>query len=510
LDLFCRAATDVLDAKYGALAILHDDGESFAYWKCHAENKDDLGDQMTPPSPRAGILGSLLDEPRTRRMRNPGGNPESLGLSRSHPPIHNFLGVPILSSQQVYGWFYVVDKLKGDDFTEGDEQLAETLGAQLAVVYQAVQLYDDIQRHAARLELEADRRKKAEARFYSAIQAAPNGMLMVDGEGKIALVNSKIVELFGYQPAELVGQPVEILVPERLRQKHIEERAEFMLHPQTRNMGAGRDLSGRRKDGSEFPVEVGLNPLVANEGLMILGSVIDITERKKAEEALRERVHLAEFAAEISGALATETDLRRMLQKCAEAVVQHLDAAFARIWTLNPRENILELQASAGMYTHIDGGHARVPVGQFKIGLIAEERRPHLTNSVVGDPRVNDQEWAKREGLVGFAGYPLLVDGRLVGVIAMFTRRPIPATIFEAMATSANEIAVGIERKESEERERQHTERIRALHERVYAGKSRENVRHPRLPRCSSSIEKWRCDRHYQGPVQETPGLYRL
>jgi GAF domain-containing protein len=199
-----------------------------------------------------------------------------------------------------------------------------------------------------------------------------------------------------------------------------------------------------------------------------------------------------------------------MLQKCAEAAVQHLDAALARIWTLNPRENILELQASAGMYTHLDGGHGRVPVGQFKIGLIAIERRPHLTNSVVGDPRVNDQEWAKREGMVGFAGYPLLVDGRLVGVIAMFTRQPIPATIFEAMATSANEIAVGIERKESEERERQHTERIRALHERVYAGKSRENVRHPRLPRCSSSIEKWRCDRHYQGPVQETPGLYRL
>jgi signal transduction histidine kinase len=90
---------------------------------------------------------------------------------------------------------------------------------------------------------------------------------------------------------------------------------------------------------------------------------------------------------------------------------------------------------------------------------------PHLTNSVIGDPRVNDQEWAKREGMVGFAGYPLLVDRRVIGVIAMFTRQPIPAAIFEAMASGANEIAVGIDRKVAEERARQNFNRIRALHE---------------------------------------------
>lgn len=81
-----------------------------------------------------------------------------------------------------------------------------------------------------------------------------------------------------------------------------------------------------------------------------------------------------------------------------------LDAAFARIWTFNEADDVLELQASAGIYTHLDGAHSRVPVGKFKIGLIAEEREPHLTNSVVGDARVGDQEWAKREGMVAFAG----------------------------------------------------------------------------------------------------------
>ena len=465
LEIFCRAAMDVIGAKYGALAILHDDGESFAYFKCHAESKESLEDKMLPPSPRAGVLGSLLDETRARRVRNPGGDPASLGLPDSHPPIHSFLGAPIASSQQVYGWFYLVDKLDDDDFSESDEQLAGALAAQLATVYQAVRLYDEVQRHAAKLELEVFRRKQAEEKFYSAIQAAPNGMLMVDGEGKIELVNSKIVEMFGYQAAELIGQPIEMLVPERLRHKHIEHRAGFTLNLQTRSMGARRELYGRRKDGSDVAVEIGLNPLATNEGSMVIASVIDITERKKAELAMRERMRVAEFTAEISGALATEPDLRGMLQKCAEAAVQHLEAAFARIWTLNARENILELQASAGMYTHIDGGHGRVPVGQFKIGLIAQERRPHLTNSVVGDPRVSDQEWAKREDMVGFAGYPLLVDGQLVGVIAMFSREPIPAAIFDTMASGANQIAVGIERKLAEERARAHFNRIRALHE---------------------------------------------
>ena len=109
-------------------------------------------------------------------------------------------------------------------------------------------------------------------------------------------------------------------------------------------------------------------------------------------------------------------------------MVEHLGAAFARIWTLNREEEMLELQASAGMYTHIDGPHSRVPVGSFKIGKIAQERAPHITNDVQTDPRVSDKEWAKREGMVAFAGYPLLLDDRLLGVMAMFSREELPKT----------------------------------------------------------------------------------
>ncbi|HJT77788.1 MAG TPA: PAS domain S-box protein, partial [Gemmataceae bacterium] len=121
-------------------------------------------------------------------------------------------------------------------------------------------------------------------------------------------------------------------------------------------------------------------------------------------------------------------------------------------WTLNEAQGVLELRASAGMYTHLDGPHSRVAVGQYKIGLIAQERKPHLTNAVVGDPRVGDQDWAKREGMVAFAGYPLVVDDRLVGVMAMFARQPLSEATLEAMASVADEIAIGIERKSAQER----------------------------------------------------------
>src|SRR3954468_5692554 len=122
---------------------------------------------------------------------------------------------------------------------------------------------------------------------------------------------------------------------------------------------------------------------------------------------LERRSRLASLTADVGLALTRSDDLRIVLQECAQAVVDRLDAAFARIWILSDSESVLELRASAGISTALDGPHERVPVGKFKVGLIAQERRPHLTNEVASDPRVVDQEWAAREGTVAFAGYPL-------------------------------------------------------------------------------------------------------
>lgn len=179
-----------------------------------------------------------------------------------------------------------------------------------------------------------------------------------------------------------------------------------------------------------------------------------IQARRRLESSLgslQRHARHAALAADVGAALTSSDTVRDTLQRCAEAIVRHLDAAFARIWVLDAGTNILELQASAGMYTHLDGADSCVPVGNpFKIGWIAAQRKPHLTNEVIGDPQISDQEWAKREGMVAFAGYPLVVEDRLVGVMAMFARAPLSESAPAALGSVADEIALGVERKRAE------------------------------------------------------------
>jgi PAS domain S-box-containing protein len=125
--------------------------------------------------------------------------------------------------------------------------------------------------------------KFAEEKFRLAVESSPSGMMMSHPTGRIVMVNTEIERLFGYSREELIGQPVSILMPERLRAQHAQERKEFTARPETRRIGAGRELLGLRKDGTEFPVEVGLNPIHAREGLLVLSVVVDITERKRLE-----------------------------------------------------------------------------------------------------------------------------------------------------------------------------------------------------------------------------------
>jgi two-component system sensor kinase FixL len=151
-----------------------------------------------------------------------------------------------------------------------------------------------------------------EERFRRVVEAAPNAMIMVNQEGQITLANQQAEKTFGYPREELLGRPIEMLVPERLRSGHQGFRHDYLCDPQARPMGAGRELFGRRKDGSEVPVEIGLSPIHTSKGLLVLASIVDITERKLAElEAARQRhdlAHLARVTAlgELSSSLAHE------------------------------------------------------------------------------------------------------------------------------------------------------------------------------------------------------------
>lgn len=135
--------------------------------------------------------------------------------------------------------------------------------------------------------------RSIEAHLRAAVESAPSGLLMTDNEGRIVLVNREIERMFGYAREELLGQPVERLVPMRSQHAHPGYRGGFHGDPRVRAMGAGRDLFGLRKDGTEVPVEIGLTPLATAEGMFVLGAVVDISERKRLEEeqrALSERL----------------------------------------------------------------------------------------------------------------------------------------------------------------------------------------------------------------------------
>jgi PAS domain S-box-containing protein len=137
-------------------------------------------------------------------------------------------------------------------------------------------------------------RKRAEEKFRLVLDAVPNAMIMVDSAGMINFASVSTATVFGYSLSELIGSNIETLIPERFRDRHGGYRKGFHSQPSSRAMGAGRDLFGRRKDGSEFPVEVGLNPIRTEQGLFVLASVIDITARKQAElEHLRQNMELA-------------------------------------------------------------------------------------------------------------------------------------------------------------------------------------------------------------------------
>lgn len=288
----------------------------------------------------------------------------------------------------------------------------------------------------------------SESRYRLLFERNLAGVFRSTPAGRIVECNQSAAHILGYGSAEEVCTlwMKDIYATPRTRTELLERLiAQRSL--------TGVELKLRRRDGSPVWVMANVSYVKPGDGAepFLEGTFVDITGRKRAEEALAEEARIIALRAEVSAALIRPGALRQGLQRSTDALVAGTGVAFARVWTLDYLAADLVLEASSGMYTHLDGPHASVPLGEFKIGRIAQRRQEHVSNDVQNDPEVGDREWAKREGMQAFLGFPLIAGERVVGVIAAFARQTLPEATILAFSSLAGQIAQFIQAKRAEE-----------------------------------------------------------
>ena len=293
----------------------------------------------------------------------------------------------------------------------------------------------DDRRHAR------DELRSSEARYRDVVAYADDIIYTARLDSTIVTVNPAVERILGYHPDELVGTSLDALVaPDHLELSHSQ-----LVRKLDGDDNSTYEADVISKSGHRVTLEINTR-LVKTDGqpTLIHGIARDISSR-------RQRARQAELGAAIGTALTAQRALPDQLQACTDVLVEHLDAALARIWIVDELDpTTLVLRASAGLYTYLDGPYSRIAIGNLKVGRIAAEQRPYLSNSVTDDPEIQDQKWARREGMVSFAGYPLLIGTRLIGVVAVFSRHALSASTQPTLRSIADAIAIAIDRDRAE------------------------------------------------------------
>ena len=397
-------------------------------------------------------ISSWVARERTPLILNGEVNDERFVALWPRSDIRSAISVPMQVANKLVGVINLNVTSHLRPFTLGQMKALTILASTAAAALESASLYTQV--------------RATEEKYRLIFENATEGLFQSTSDGRLLTANPALARILGYDsPEEMIAT-----ITDLAHQLYVkpEDRAEAARLQDERDTLESYELEAYRKNGGKIWLSMNRRSILDHNGVLLYfeGSAEDITERKRVEEIQARRAAHALFRADVSAALAIgRAPLRPTLESCVTAIVEHLGAAFARIWTLNREEEMLELQASAGMYTHLDGPHARVPVGSFKIGKIAQERSPHITNEVQSDPRISDKEWARREGMVAFAGYPLLVGSRMLGVMAMFSQQELAEDTLDALAAVADLISQGIERKRAEEELRESEERYRLLFE---------------------------------------------
>ncbi|WP_420427560.1 EAL and GGDEF domain-containing protein [Algiphilus sp.] len=262
-------------------------------------------------------------------------------------------------------------------------------------------------------------------RFRSAIEGAPDAMVIVDDQGCINLVNAQTERLFGYAREELIGQQIEILLPEALREGHRGRRRDYAAEPSARPMGSDLDLRARRRDGSEFPVEVSLSPLESSDGSLVVSAIRDISERRRAELALKRLHRMRVMMSEVSAMIVRATDAQELLLDACRTAVE--GGGFLMAWVALVDE-AGEVRTAAAFGAHDDyATTASVSLdpnekrGQGPTGRALRDACSVVVNDIAQDPCMEPwREAALARGFRSSAAVPLLRDDGVVGSINFY------------------------------------------------------------------------------------------
>lgn len=296
------------------------------------------------------------------------------------------------------------------------------------------------------------------------VDNAGYAIVSMGADGNIITFNKAAERMFGYTADELIGQPVPRVIADwekfvglaaQMSQElgeEIEPGYQVFAAQVLRDREADQEWLMIRRDGSTFPGQISMAPLRDAQGAVtgFIGIVSDITERKRTEQLQERLSRQSALRAEIGSALAdTSATTAEILQRCADAITENLDSALTRVWLFSDADQMLHLQASAGLHTQTDGPESLLPLDQSRIGQIALEKQPDLTNSWLAE--ADDKAAAERDGLVAFAGYPLLAGERLVGVLALYAKHDLEADTLNSLASISDIIVQGVERKRVED-----------------------------------------------------------
>ncbi len=331
-------------------------------------------------------------------------------------------------------------------------------GAQIEIATQWVLHTDEQKRPRAILEVVSDitARKQAERSLRATqelneriLQTTPDCILVLDLAGRVLFLND--VGRKAGEAGELGAKPGHHWMGLWAGESRPAAEAAYRsaLGGDTAHFQGIGDTADKRPRWWD----VALRPILDSAGMpeRLLAVCRDITERKLNEIAAQEEAKLAALRADVAIEIARGGELAPILQQLAQMIVHHTEAVYVRIWLLQEDTSVLKLQATAGLYAHLNNQQARLMVGEGRIGAIASSKRSHVTHQVAADPEICDPDWARRESLVSFAGYPLIYESHVLGVVAVLSRRKLEPRTLRELSLSADAIALLIQRKRADD-----------------------------------------------------------